>query len=113
MEKHLRKCMKHSPQMHRHIERIAERYMIDANGKPAVLAVTLSCEQIDQILDETVARATGHELDHQARPQLWVQEDGSPHLSCSYCGSVLTCDVEDAYCEIVLHLFSSKKQSPR
>lgn len=109
----MRKCMKHSPQMHRHIERIAERYMIDTGGKPVVLAVILTCEQVDDILVDVVARATGHELDHHARPRLWVHFDGSPHLACSYCGSLLTLEAEDAYREIVLHLSSSKKQNPR
>lgn len=107
------KCMQHAPQMHRHIERIAERYAIDTGGKPVVLAVMLTCEQIDDILEDVVARATGHELGHQANPYLWVHFDGTPHLSCSYCEYLLTLDVEDAHREIVLHLPSHQKQSPR
>ena len=64
MEKHLRKCMKHSPQMHRHIERIIEQYKRSVNGKPLILVVTLTCDQIDDIIESVIARAPGHELDH-------------------------------------------------
>lgn len=111
----MRTCMKHAPQMHRHIERIMEQYKRSVNGKPAILAlvVTLTCKEVDDILEDVVARATGHELDHQAKPRLWVHPDGSPHLACSYCGALLTLEAEDAYREIVLHCPSSKKQSPR
>lgn len=113
MEKCIRKCMKHSPQMHRHIERIMEQYKRSVNGKPLILAVTLTCKQVDDILEDVVVRATGHDgIGHQANPYLCVLDE-IPHLSCSYCGCLLTLEAEDAYREIVLHYPPSKKQSPR
>lgn len=107
-------CLKHDSQMHRHIERIAERYKLDTGGKPVVSAVILTCEQVDDILENVAARATGHDLGHQTAPSIRVHDDGSPHLACSYCGSPLTCDAEDAYLEIIGKRRSlQEKQSPR
>lgn len=111
----MRKCMKHDQQMHRHIERIMEQYKRSVNGKSVTLTlvVTLTCEQVDDILEDVVARATGHELGHHANPRLWVHVDGTPHLACSYCGSLLTLEAEDAYREIVMGYPPHEKQSPR
>jgi len=109
----MRKCLKHDQQMHRHIERIMEQYKRSVQGKSATLAVTLTCEQVDDILEDVIARATGHDLDHHAKPRLWVHGDGTPHLACSHCGTLLTLEAEDAYREIVMHCPHSEKQSPR
>lgn len=108
----MERCIKHFREMHWCIERIAEQYTRSANGGPVVLAVVLTCEQVEDILEDVICRATGHELGHNVVPRAWMH-DGSPHLACRRCGCPLTLDVEDAYREIVLHLPSHQKQGPR
>lgn len=105
-------CTLHCWEMHWHIERMAEQYLISVGGRPVVPAVILTCEQIEQILEDVVCRATGHELSHKAVPCAYMNER-IPHLACGKCGYLLTLDVEDAYREIVLGYSPCGKQNPR
>lgn len=105
-------CLNHTFQMHRHIQYLAVQYHLSTGGKSVVPAVALTCDEVDAILASVIARAPNHAIGHKASPVHYVLLN-SPHLSCSYCGSLLTLEAEDAYREIILHLSSSQKQSPR
>lgn len=106
------KCVGHAFEIHRHIVRIAIQHHLNIDTKSVVPAVTLTCSEVNEILARIIARTPNHGIGHTVNPMNRVI-DKVPYLICSYCECPLTTEAEVAYCELILHLSPSKKQSPR